>query len=203
MANQAKKGSRSTPAFDPLELDDLIHIPAVGTGVSSHLLQRQPAQVTTVVKKEKATVVISKPPTPPAAAVLWKTEAGTFVTPDKIRPVQVIDDVLAAAEKTALEYLTRAAAGGQLVQAGYEEILRGTGLSRKTVQRTIAKLLDKDFLIIETAANIYTREPTVYRLVDPDTVMRQHERKGRRFVVHIGPGVVYATPAATNQTTVE
>lgn len=203
MASQAKKGSRSTPAFDPHELDDLIHIPAVGTGVSSHLLQRQRAQVTTVVKKEQTTVVMAKVATPPAAAVLWKTEAGTFVTPDKVRPVQEWTDVLAVAEKAVLEYLTRTADGRQVVQAGYEEILQGSGLSRKTVQRTIAKLLDKDFLVIETRANIYTREATVYRLVDPETVMRQHERKGRRFVVHIGPGVVYATPAAVNQTTVE
>ena len=53
--------SKSQLAFDPAELEDLIHTPAVGLGVSSHLLSRAepPDQVTTVDKLNLTTVVES------------------------------------------------------------------------------------------------------------------------------------------------
>ena len=283
MSNPSRAKGRSQPAFDPSELDDLILTPAVGSGVSSHLLEPYPTpappevdsrtgntDLTTVDRLETAhletpleghlttvdrsvempprdaplsdpsTVVISnlttvdrslrttvkKPPSPatadqdlttavrshvstvvrsvasePAPArtpgrPLWITESGDPVPARKVRSVAAARDALSASEAALYDVLrsgmkagARASAG--TVQAGYDFLARHTGFSRKTVQRTIDKLLDKGFIEIETPAGIYTRTATVYRIRDEEDVLRRLTVRQRLHVARIGPGVVF------------
>lgn len=201
---------KSTPEFDPGELEDLIYTPAVGSGVSSHLLSRvevppsAPHSVTTVVESELttvaetaegelATVVMSQD-----LSSFWRTESGSFVPLQRVRPIHQTADVLAKAELAVVSYLEQCAVGpsseAATAQAGYDQICRGTRLSRKTVQRTIAKLLDKGFLAIAKPADIYTRTATTYKLCDTAAILGHHKAKGRSHVARVGPGVVYVTP---------
>lgn len=197
--------SKSQLAFDPAELEDLIHTPAVGLGVSSHLLSRAepPDQVTTVdtftlttvVKRNVTTVVEFDVPAP---ASIWKTESGAILSGRQVRPIRSVDDILSDAERSVVDFLrglARPGQGGLLAAAGYDGIGKATGLSRKTVQRIMAKLREKDVLVVDRPADIYTRSVTVYRLRDDAAVLRLHRQRGRTHSARIGPGVVYAAPA--------
>jgi hypothetical protein len=45
----------------------------------------------------------------------------------------------------------------RLVQAGYQHLMDTTGLSKKTIQRVIDRLIAKDFISVERPADIYER----------------------------------------------
>ncbi len=196
--------SKANLAFDPSELEDLIHTPAVGLGVSSHLLSRTEDHVTTVATYDVATVVDRNMTTvvefesPPPSSI-WRTESGALLAGRQVRPIQSMEDVLSNAERSVLEFLrgiARPGKGGMLAAAGYDGIGKATGLSRKTVQRLIAKLRDKDILVVDQPADIYTRAVTVYYLRDEAAVLRLHRQRGRTHAARVGPGIVYASPAA-------
>lgn len=201
--------TKSRLAFDPSELEDLIHTPAVGLGVSSHLLSRpEPAEdMTTVVKSEMTTVVSTDVTTvvdsAPPPGSLWRTESGALLTGRQVHPIRSLDDVLSDAERRVVEFLHSVARPGQgslLAAAGYDGIGRATGLSRKTVQRVMAKLREKDVLAVDQPADIYTRSVTVYRIRDEAAVLRLHRQRGRTHAARVGPGVVYVAPAAIETT---
>jgi DNA-binding MarR family transcriptional regulator len=77
--------------------------------------------------------------------------------------------------------------------------MKQTGLSKKTVQRVIDKLIDKDFITIETPADIYRRTATVYRVRRQEAILASHEGKQRRHVAKVGPGKVYVRPFANTR----
>lgn len=196
--------SKSQLAFDPSELEDLIHTPAVGLGVSSHLLSRpdSPEQVTTVASINTTTVVETDVTTVvewdlPAPASIWRTDSGAILPGRQVRPIRSVEDVLSDAERAVVEFLrgvARPGQGGLLAAAGYDGIGKATGLSRKTVQRIMAKLREKDVLVVDQPADIYTRSVTVYRLRDDAAILRLHRQRGRTHAARVGPGVVYAVP---------
>jgi hypothetical protein len=82
----------------------------------------------------------------------------------------------------------------RLVQAGYDYLVKRTRLSRKTIQRIIAKLIEKDFIAVETRADIYQRVSTVYRVFSYKAVLDRNTQKGRLHVAKIGPGFAFAKP---------
>jgi hypothetical protein len=320
MATQNKPRTKNNPVFDPSELADLIHTPAVGSGVSSHLLRPvESPDLTTVVMSPTASQVYPSPgsaahlptgakpttgaktttvdtspagipthpsttpainvptedkmptvgklitvpqtPTPqgtaahlptgaksttaakmttvdmspagipthplpppvvnmPTAAKTttvdklttvpmpdqienWVSEDGLFISPAKVRPIRFPQDALSHAEQSVYYLLWQglsregeespAEAGRpRLAQAGYDALGRGTGFSKKTIQRIIEKLIEKGFVAIETPADIYRRTSTTYRVFPFADVRRRQLEKRRSYVARIGPGVVYA-----------
>lgn len=203
------KASRSKqPAFDPGELDDLIFSPAVGSGVGSHLVDRD--NMSTVVTSkpstvdgnitDTSTVVILSLSTEDTSA-LWITESGDVVPRARVYPIRLARDVINAAEESVYQTLSNAeplpdSEGGEsiLVQAGYDYLAKQTRLSKKTIQRIVAKLIDKDFIAIEQPADIYRRASTVYRVFSRKMVLERHARKGRAHVAKMGPGFSYVRP---------
>jgi predicted transcriptional regulator len=131
------------------------------------------------------------------------TDDGTLLAPSKVRPIQDARDALSAAENGVYELLwsVEADPGGEeprskTAQAGYDFIMKRTGLSKKTVQRVIDKLTEKGFIEIDTPADIYRRTSTIYRVYSADAVRRRQIAQQRENVAHIGPGVVYVRPLA-------
>lgn len=129
---------------------------------------------------------------------MWTTSSGDLIAAKKVRRIQAATDALSAAEEKVYEVLWNTVSGprgeGKSVQAGYEYLTRKTRFSRKTIQRTIDKLIEKGFLTIETPGDSYTRGATVYRVHAPGEVLVTLQQRNRVHVAKIGPGVVFCTP---------
>jgi len=143
----------------------------------------------------------SPPLTPsPAATRFWMTESGDVVSPSRVRSIASVDDVLSSAERAAYETLleqgSEVAGGDRLSELGYDPLRRQTGLSRKTIQRVVDKLIEKDLVAIDRPADIYTRTPTRYRIFHPLTALARMAEKSRHHVAKIGPGLVFVYPAS-------
>jgi len=179
------------------------------------------ADMPTVVRAIPPTVAEALPTTvdrSPAKGKLWITDNGDLVPESRVRRIRLAQDVINAAEEAVYDTLWSArpvaAADGdressRVVQAGYDYLGKRTRLSKKTIQRVVARLMEKDFIAIERPADIYQRTSTMYRVFSYKTVLDRHMRKGRTHVVKLGPGFVYARPldlttvAGTNLSTVD
>jgi hypothetical protein len=77
---------------------------------------------------------------------------------------------------------------------GYDSLTKASGFSRKTIQRTIDRLIAKHYIEIETPADIYRRTSTVYRVFAGPVVLQRLARHGCTHVAKIGPGVAFVNP---------
>jgi predicted transcriptional regulator len=132
---------------------------------------------------------------------LWITENGDLVAQARVRKIRLAQDVINSAEENVYDTLWNAKLlqtderdACRIVQAGYDYLVRRTRLARKTIQRIVAKLIDKDFIAVETRADIYQRTSTVYRVFSYKTVLDKHLKRGRLYVAKMGPGFSYARP---------
>jgi len=133
--------------------------------------------------------------------VFWITERGDLIPQGRVKRITLAQDVINPAEESVYDTLwtARTATGGEndafrIVQAGYDYLGKKTRLSKKTIQRIVAKLIDKDFIAVERPADIYQRTSTVYRVFSYKTVLEHHARKGRTHVAKMGPGFSYVRP---------
>ncbi len=132
---------------------------------------------------------------------LWITDNGDLVAQARVRKIRLAQDVINSAEESVYDTLWNAkllqtdeAEACRIVQAGYDYLVKRTRLARKTIQRIVAKLLEKDFIAVESRANIYQRTATVYRVYSYKAVLEKHVKKGRLYVAKMGPGFSYAKP---------
>lgn len=199
---KASRSSKKQPAFDPTELTDLIFTPAVGSGVGSHLF----GEMTTVDKSNMSTVAMDEMTTVDNLSTvvsknmstvdtsLWVTEQGSVVGQGRVRRIGLATDVISSAEERVYETLWTANESGdafRVVEAGYDYLVKRTHFSKRTIQRIVEKLIDKDFIAIERPADIYHRTSTVYRVFSPKIVLDRHAQKGRHHVAKLGPGFSY------------
>jgi hypothetical protein len=163
------------------------------------------ADMSTVVAPHMATVATSGPATVPKSLPpgphrkLWITENGDLVPEARVKRIRLAQDVVNSAEECVYDTLWNAQLvqtddSCRVVQAGYDYLVKRSRLSRKTIQRIIAKLLEKDFITVETRADIYQRTATIYRVFSYRAVLERHLRKGRLYVAKMGPGFSYVQP---------
>ena len=177
----------STPQPPPIEADSTL---ADMTTVVA-------PQLTTIARSVSATVPKSLPPGPHRK--LWITENGDLVPEARVKRIRLAQDVVNSAEECVYDTLWNAQLvqtddSCRVVQAGYDYLVKRSRLSRKTIQRIIAKLLEKDFITVETRADIYQRTATIYRVFSYRAVLERHLRKGRLYVAKMGPGFSYVQP---------
>lgn len=132
---------------------------------------------------------------------LWVTEHGTLVPEGRVKRIRLAQDAINSTEKSVYDTLWTAKSvqlddpdSSRFVQAGYDYLVKRTGLAKRTIQRIVEKLIEKNFIAIERQADIYQRSSTVYRVFSYQTVLDHHIRKGRRHVAKIGPGFSYVRP---------
>jgi len=160
---------------------------------------------TTTVAAKPSTVVMSAP------RALWLTETGELVSAARVKRIRLAQDALSPAEEAVYDTLWGVRAGSRderenyrIAQAGYDYLMKRTRLSKKTIQRTVDRLIDKGFIAIDKPADIYQRTSTVYRVFTYRAVLDHQVQRGRFYVAKIGPGLVYVREMATpsNLTTV-
>lgn len=137
----------------------------------------------------------------PKDVALWITEHGDLVQEGRVKRIRLAQDVINSAEESVYDTLWTAKAlrtdnndTSKIVQAGYDYLVKRTRLSKKTIQRIVAKLIDKDFIAIERPPNIYQRTSTVYRVFGYKAVLDSHIQRGRSHVAKMGPGFSYVRP---------
>jgi predicted transcriptional regulator len=133
--------------------------------------------------------------------VLWITEQGDLVPQSRVKRIRLAQDAINSAEESVYDTLWTCKSVRsddrepfRIVQAGYDYLVKRTRLSKKTIQRIVAKLIDKDFIAIERPADIYQRSSTVYRVFSYKTVLDRHLQRGRSHVAKMGPGFSYVRP---------
>jgi predicted transcriptional regulator len=174
---------------------------SVDTSTRHHPAPEAPVDLTTVEQPVTNRVDESNLSTVARKVVFWITEGGDLVPQGRVKRIQAPQDVINSAEEAVYNTLWAAnpgpAAGPEsfrLIQAGYDYICKKTRLSKKTVQRIVAKLIDKEFVAIERPADIYQRTSTVYRVFGYASVLEHHINKGRSHVAKLGPGFSYVRP---------
>jgi hypothetical protein len=137
---------------------------------------------------------------------LWITEHGDLVSEARVKRIRLAQDVINSAEECVYDTLWNAKLiqadereACRLVQAGYDYLVKRTRLSRKTIQRIVAKLIEKDFIQVDTRADIYQRSSTIYRVFSYKAVLERNTRKGRLHVAKMGPGFAYARPVEDDE----
>ena len=130
---------------------------------------------------------------------LWISESGEILPESRVHRIAAAADALSNGEEALYQFLWRSlalreTANTRSIQAGYDFLSKGTGFSRKTIQRTIDRLIAKHYIEIETPADIYRRTATVYRVFGPDAVLDRLARRDCTHVAKIGPGVAFMTP---------
>ena len=138
------------------------------------------------------------------ATQLWVTEHGDLISAARVKRIRLAQDVINSAEESVYDTLWNAKLvaadeSSRLVQAGYDYLVKRTRLSRKTIQRIVAKLLEKDFIEVDTRADIYQRSATVYRVYSYKSVLDRNVKKGRLHVAKMGPGFSYARPLQASE----
>jgi hypothetical protein len=148
---------------------------------------------TTVVGPLASTVA----PSPTATnQVLWMAEGGGGVfTSSRVKRIERAQDALTHVEEAVYDALwgtKREPEPFRLVQIGYAELAKRSRVSKRGIQRVTDRLLEKRFIQVETQANIYTRQSTIYRVFSYGTVLRFLRDTNRLHVVRTGTGVFYA-----------
>jgi hypothetical protein len=164
----------------------------------STVVEHQTSAVDTCLQEtsQPATVVTS-----PANLLdrLWISESGEIVPESRVHRVTTARDALSNGEEALYTFLFRSralreTADARSIQAGYDSLTKGSGLSRKTIQRTIDRLIAKHYIEIETPADIYRRTSTVYRVFGAAAVLDRLARRDCTHIAKIGPGVAFVTP---------
>jgi hypothetical protein len=134
---------------------------------------------------------------PKPRAEVWVTDDGVLIPAGRVKRIRLAQDVINPGEEAVYDSLWNArplqpnGSDFRIVQVGYDYLVKRTRLAKKTIQRIIDKLLDKDFIEIERPADIYQRTATVYRVFGYKTVLERHMQKGRAHVAKVGPGFSY------------
>jgi predicted transcriptional regulator len=138
---------------------------------------------------------------PPQKEALWITDHGDLIPAGRVRRVRLAQDAVNSAEECVYDTLWNAKLiqadereSCRIVQAGYDYLVKRTRLSRKTIQRIVAKLIEKNFIAVETRADIYQRISTTYRVFSYKAVLDRNLQMGRQHVAKIGPGFAFCRP---------
>lgn len=196
-----------TPDVATVVSSDVSTVATQAVAVSSPASEQQLTDVPTVVSPvfestTRPTDLLSTVDRPASTTVassvgnLWVTENGDLVSEARVKRIRLAQDVINSAEESVYDTLWNAKLVGsdevsRLVQAGYDYLVKRTRLSRKTIQRIVAKLLEKDFIEVDTRADIYQRTATIYRVFSYKAVLDRNIKKGRLHVAKMGPGFSY------------
>ena len=156
------------------------------------------SQTPTETEFEATSVAIPNPSTL-AISRVWVTDSGEVVPAARVRLLRHAAEALTPAERAVFDTLRSAPAliegpASRTVRAGYDYLVKSTGLSRKTIQRIIDRLIAKQFIDIDQLADMYQRLGTVYRVHSLESVMCRLTRQGLTRIAKIGPGVAFVRP---------
>jgi len=195
----------TSPVIEPkTDLSTVAKITTVDTSTAPSSDMSTVAEMSTVDMSESFTNSVSAADmstvdmSPKPRVEVWMTEDGVLIPAGRVKRIRLAQDVINPGEEAVYDSLWNArplqpptSSDFRIVQIGYDYLVKRTRLAKKTIQRIIDKLLDKDFIAIERPADIYQRTATVYRVFGYKTVLDRHMQKGRAHVAKVGPGFSY------------
>jgi predicted transcriptional regulator len=130
----------------------------------------------------------------PTFVILWQAENGALFPSSRVRHVDRAQDALTHIEESVYNFLwgAKTAEPYKLAEAGYAEISRSARIAKRNAPVVIDRLIEKGYISIERQADIWTRRPTQYRVLGYRAILDELDRRGRRWVVRSGNGVLFA-----------
>ncbi len=136
------------------------------------------------------------------ARARWITEEGQIVSAKQVRPFRLAQEVLNANERALYSVLWNSKEGKldpgdpnvKIVRAGYETLARQTNMAKKTIQRLVPRLLNKNFIEIGENPNFLNRTAAAYKVFSFKRVLEICAEQGRGHVAKLGHGVAFARP---------
>ena len=129
----------------------------------------------------------------------WMTEQGQIVSEKQVRPFKIAQEVLNSNERvlyTVLWNHKEARVDFQdphirTVRAGYDLLAKQTNLAKKTIQRLIPRLMQKDFIRLNETPDFYNRVATSYQVLSYKRVLEIAAERGRTHVAKLGHGIAF------------
>jgi len=144
---------------------------------------------TSMVEAEATSTVEAGPP----GIGSWQTENGDHFRSSRVRRIIRAQDALTHIEESVYNFLwgSKTAEPYKLTDAGYAEISRSARIAKRNAPVVVERLIEKGFIRIERQADIWTRRPTQYRVFGYRAALDELDRRGRRWVVKSGNGVLF------------
>ena len=132
----------------------------------------------------------------------WITEDGQIVSERQVRPFRLAQDALNANERALYSVLWNSREARidptdqntKIVRAGYETLAKQTNMAKKTIQRLIPRLINKNFIEVNENPNFFNRTAAAYRVFTFKRVLEICAEQGRGHVAKLGHGVAFAKP---------
>jgi predicted transcriptional regulator len=129
---------------------------------------------------------------------LWTVEGGGGVfTRSRLRRITVAQDALTHVEESVYDVLWGVKKKAEqethrLAQMGYSELAKKSRVSKRTIQSIVDRLIQKNFIQIEVAADMTRRQPTIYKVLGYAAILKHQRDTGRQWVIQTGRGIFYA-----------
>jgi predicted transcriptional regulator len=129
--------------------------------------------------------------------VLWQAEGiGTLFEQSRVRRIERAQDALSLVEEKVYDILwgvrNQRRDEYRLVHYSLQRLAGEARINIKTVRELIPRLIDKEFIRIELAADPRKNTATLYRVWSYSSVLALQRQKNRQYVVKTGKGVFYA-----------
>ncbi len=133
------------------------------------------------------------------AGPLWQAESNqALFPPNRVRRIERAQDALTHSEECVYELLwgpkNAAKDETRLTEIGYTHIAKQARITRRNAALIVERLIEKGFVQLDRAADIFHRTPSRYRVLGYKAALENLARRGRQWVVRSGNGVLFVHP---------
>ena len=153
------------------------------------------ADVSSTVEVNPTSTVLSSSSS--SSGSLWTAEgAGGVFTSSRIKRIVQAQDAMTHVEEAVYDALwgpkKSSSEPYRRAQMGYSELAKRSRVSKRSIQSVIDRLIEKQFIAVDTPADITCRKPTVYRVLSYSSILKFLRETNRNYVIRTGRGVFYA-----------
>ena len=196
--------------LDPLSTVDNDSMPTVGTGDAIDLdlyplgtvdsdLQASHPEEHTLTRSSPVKKPLTSVPSDYGFETRWITEQGQIVSEKQVRPFKIAQEVLNSNERILYTVLWNHKEAKidphdphtRTVRAGYDLLAKQTNLAKKTIQRLIPRLMQKDFIRLHETPDFYNRVAASYQVFSYKRVLEIAAEQGRTHVANLGHGIAF------------
>lgn len=128
----------------------------------------------------------------------WRAEGAPGIfSPSRVHRIVKAQDSLTHVEEAVYDVLWGPKRKGEqeehrTVRMGYTELAMKSRVSKRTIQSIVERLIQKRFIRVVEAADIYHRRPTVYEVRGYAAALNAQRAEGRVWIIKTGRGTFFA-----------